>query len=76
MSDITQTNILRGFLAALAMLGILIVVVIADHIFDKITGMNGNSFIEGVVFLIVTFEKVWGWVSRRVWIGSLPPPQS
>lgn len=76
MTDMTKSKLLRGALFLAAIVPFMLVVEVADRLIDAlpIWYLSGgrHNFIECTVFLVVVGKALWGWLSRRVWIGSLP----
>lgn len=77
MSDVRKSVALRCFLWAAAVVLIAPVVWITDASIDMLPiwhfSQGKNHFIiECGVFWMVVTRTIWRWLSRRVWIGSLP----
>jgi hypothetical protein len=69
--DMTSTWILRVFLALIIFMSAALVIVIVDDAAQRATG--APRIVESMVCAYVLLSGVWGWVSRRVWIGTQAP---
>lgn len=74
ISDRRATLILRIilFAAIVAGAGLIVGAIDAGVVFLTQTTTLGEltAFVERFVFAVILFERVWSWLSRRVWIGQ------
>lgn len=72
-NDMKKTWALRGFLFCLIFVVALIATGFVDLVYQRVTARLGwidqPSMVEGVVFCVVLYRGIWGWLSKRVWIG-------
>ncbi len=77
MSDVRKSVALRCFLWVIAMFFVFVAAQIGNAALDWLpiwVASQGKEHhtVEGAVFLAVVGTAIWRWLSRRVWIGSLP----
>jgi hypothetical protein len=76
MTDMRKSVLLRAILFVAFSICFWIATGVVDYLWDRmwhnLFDRRYSNVVENSIFIYVTSAILWRWLSRRVWIGSLP----